>query len=165
MTVIQRSRKGDKTTGGTEEPPTSRPSTARPKTATPFSGRYNPKYENDKHEKRLKVINALWFVRLMKRISPETSDKGAVLSHKQWTRIVTIGAIAMILYYTAKSGKTNTIMAKQSEVLESKRYQNSVCTPSYRQDIEKVGSQGKERRKDEINAWISYSRDAILFEL
>ncbi|TRY69063.1 hypothetical protein TCAL_04139 [Tigriopus californicus] len=119
MTVTQRSSqaaKSDPSVEGTA----SRPATARPKTATPFSGRYNPK--------------------LIKRISPETSDKGAALSHKQWTRMVTIGAIAMILYYTAKTGQTNTIMAKQSEVLESKRYQNSVCTPSYRQDIEKVGS-------------------------
>ena len=51
-------------------------------------------------------------------------------------------SIAFIVYWTAKPSVTHTVMAKQGEVLDPKRYQNSLCAPSFKREIENLGNKG-----------------------
>ena len=70
------------------------------------------------------------------------SGENSVLPHAWWARIVMAASIAFIVYWTAKPSVTHTVMAKQGEVLDPKRYQNSLCAPSFKREIENLGNKG-----------------------
>ena len=70
------------------------------------------------------------------------SGENSILPHAWWARIVMAASIAFIVYWTAKPAVTHTVMAKQGEVLEQKRYQNSLCAPSFKREIEGLGNRG-----------------------
>ncbi len=53
-----------------------------------------------------------------------------------------VGCISFIVYWTAKPPVGHTVMAKQGELLEPKRYQNTLCAPSFKKDIEDTGNAG-----------------------
>ena len=70
------------------------------------------------------------------------SGENSILPHAWWARIVMAASIAFIVYWTAKPAVTHTVMAKQGEVLDQKRYQNSLCAPSFKREIEGLGNRG-----------------------
>jgi hypothetical protein len=70
-----------------------------------------------------------------------TAD-GSMLPHAWWSRIVMVGCIAFIVYFSAKPPVGHTVMAKQGEFLEEKRYQNGLCAPSFKKGIEDLGNKG-----------------------
>jgi len=86
----------------------------------PFEGRYNPKLNKN----------------------PSLTGENSILPHAWWARIVMAASIAFIVYWTARPPVTYTVMAKQGEVLNPKRYQNSLCAPSFKKEIENLGNGG-----------------------
>jgi len=74
---------------------------------------------------------------LSSRYNPKKSDKGAVLSHSNLAKIV-IGAGAVIyLIYTKLNERGGYVnYAKVDEVVDSKRYQQFLCSPPYKREIE-----------------------------
>ena len=88
----------------------------------PFRGRFNPK--------------------LQKR--PERTGDGTWLDHQAWTKIVMAGMIGIIVYFTIhRPANHETPLAKQSEFLNGKRSQNTVCPPSYKTEIQNLGNESK----------------------
>ena len=88
----------------------------------PFRGRFNPK--------------------LQKR--PERTGDGTWLDHQAWTKIVMAGMIGIIVYFTIhRPANHETPLAKQSEFLNGKRSQNTVCPPSYKNEIQNLGNESK----------------------
>ena len=67
------------------------------------------------------------------------TGENSVLPHAWWARIVMAASIAFIVYWTARPAITHTVMAKQGEVLDPKRFQNSLCAPSFKREIENLG--------------------------
>jgi len=86
----------------------------------PFEGRYNPKLNKNR----------------------ALTGENSVLPHAWWARIVMAASIAFIVYWTARPAITHTVMAKQGEVLDPKRFQNSLCAPSFKREIENLGNKG-----------------------
>jgi len=71
------------------------------------------------------------------RYNPRKSDKGAWLTHSNLAKTV-IGAGAIIyMVYTKMNEKHGYLnLARVDEVLQSKRYQQFLCSPSYKTEIE-----------------------------
>ena len=86
----------------------------------PFSGKFNPKFQS---------------------VHPTKTADGSLLTHKVWTRMVMIGCISLIIYWSQGHDHV-TIMAKQSEVISPKRFQNFLCAPSYKKEISEAGNPG-----------------------
>ena len=101
----------------------------------PFRGRFNPK--------------------LQKR--PERTGDGTWLDHQAWTKIVMAGMIGIIVYFTIhRPANHETPLAKQSEFLNGKRSQNTVCPPSYKNEIQNLGNESKYLQ---FRSWINgYTR-------
>ena len=120
MTVRQResaktstSNKSSNGTENTEEKPTS---------SKPFRGRFNPRFQK----------------------RPERTGDGTWLDHQAWTKIVMAGMIGIIVYFTIhRPTNQETPLARQSEFLNGKRSQNSLCPPSYKNEIQKLGNESK----------------------
>ncbi|QQP33144.1 2oxoglutarate and irondependent oxygenase domaincontaining protein 3like, partial [Caligus rogercresseyi] len=66
--------------------------------------------------------------------TPKSAAKKPLISHIWWSRIVMMASVLMVAYWTNASSKV-TSMAKRSEDLSSKRYQNLLCPPSFKQEI------------------------------
>lgn len=82
-------------------------------TKTPFSGRFNPRIH-------------------------KTDTK---LTHQTLTKIVTIVAVVVVGYFaSSKKGGSETPLAKSDEIIEQKRFQNSLCAPSFKKEIEDLGN-------------------------
>ena len=117
MTIRQRetSKKNDTNKENTNE----KPSGPR----QPFRGRFNPQFQR----------------------RPERTGDGTLLDHQAWTKIVMAGMVGIIVYVTInqKTDHHETPLAKQSEFLNGKRSQNSLCPPSYKAEIKKLGNESK----------------------
>ena len=120
MTVRQResaktstSNKSSNGTENTDEKPTS---------SKPFRGRFNPRFQK----------------------RPERTGDGTWLDHQAWTKIVMAGMIGIIVYFTIhRPTNQETPLARQGEFLNGKRSQNSLCPPSYKNEIQKLGNESK----------------------
>jgi len=86
----------------------------------PFSGRYNP------------------------TTLPKTKGgaNDSFLSHQKWSRIVMAGSIFVIIYFTSNAAPKATFMAKQSERIEKKVFQQFLCAPSFKKEIMDLGNKG-----------------------
>uniref|UniRef100_A0A0K2UB86 2oxoglutarate and irondependent oxygenase domaincontaining protein 3like [Bombyx mori] n=1 Tax=Lepeophtheirus salmonis TaxID=72036 RepID=A0A0K2UB86_LEPSM len=82
----------------------------------PFSGRFNPKLGKKAD------------------FTPKSSEGKPLISHIWWSRIVMMASVLIVAYWS-NSKTTVTIMAKRSENLTNKRYQNILCHPSYKNEI------------------------------
>lgn len=60
------------------------------------------------------------------------TGENSILPHAWWARVVMAASIAFIVYWTAKQG----------EFLDPKRFQNSLCAPSFKREIEGLGNKG-----------------------
>ena len=118
MTIRQRetSKKSDSNKENTNEKPTTGP-------RQPFRGRFNPQFQR----------------------RPERTGDGTLLDHQAWTKIVMAGMVGIIVYVTIhqKTDHHETPLAKQSEFLNGKRSQNSLCPPSYKTEIKNLGNESK----------------------
>lgn len=92
------------------------------KSSGPFSGRYNPKFQSGAQH-------------------PSRTADGSLVSHKMWTRMVMVLCVSLIIYWSQGHDHV-TIMAKQSEVISPKRFQNFLCAPSYKKQIVDAGNPG-----------------------
>ena len=94
----------------------------KPAGSKPFRGRFNPQFQR----------------------RPERTGDGTMLDHQAWTKIVMAGMVGIIVYFTIHQ-KTDheTPLAKQGEFLNGKRSQNSLCPPSYKTEIQKLGNERK----------------------
>ena len=79
---------------------------------------------------------------------PSRTADGSLVSHKMWTRMVMVLCVSLIIYWSQGHDHV-TIMAKQSEVISPKRFQNFLCAPSYKKQIVDAGNPGK---KSKLNA-------------
>lgn len=86
----------------------------------PFRSRYNPKFQK----------------------RPERTGDGTWMDHQVWTKIVMGAALGIVLYFTiTRPTSYETPLAKRSEFLNGKRSQNSLCAPSYKAEISKIGAE------------------------
>lgn len=120
MTVRQRESAKTSSPNSKEKPTSKENGNEKPAGPKPFRGRFNPK--------------------LQKR--PERTGDGTWLDHQAWTKIVIAGMIGIIVYFTIhRPANHETPLAKQSEFLNGKRSQNTVCPPAYKVEIQNLGNE------------------------
>ena len=76
---------------------------------------------------------------------PERVGNGVWLDHQTWTKIVMGACLGIIVYFqmTSKSNK-EVPLAKNSEFLNGKRSQVSMCAPIFKREIENLGNPSKD---------------------
>lgn len=52
-----------------------------------------------------------------------------------------LSSICLIAYFSSRGKPSSTTMAKQNEFLETKRYQNFLCAPQFKSEIENFNKQ------------------------
>ena len=78
---------------------------------------------------------------------PDRSADGSWLDHQAWTKIVMAAGLGIIVYFTINREVSHeTPLAKQKDFLNGKRSQNSLCAPSYKAEIKKLGNLGKSQK-------------------
>jgi hypothetical protein len=76
---------------------------------------------------------------------PESGADETILPHQAWARMVMVLAAVVVVYFgghnlAGPGGSGRTVMARGSEALDDKRYQNLLCAPSYRKEIKDLGN-------------------------
>ena len=73
---------------------------------------------------------------------PQDTANDSFLPHKQFTKLVTLGCLVFVVYFTMHKDSHEAVMARQSEVLGEKRALAALCAPAYKREIEALGNPG-----------------------
>ena len=72
------------------------------------------------------------------------AGNGVWLDHQAWTKIVMGACLGIIVYYQMQSKSNKEVpLAKNSEFLNGKRSQVSICAPIFKREIENLGNPSK----------------------
>ena len=94
----------------------------------------------------IKSISYLIFLfsRMAGRRPERAAGNGVWLDHQAWTKIVMGACLGIIVYYQMQSKSNKEVpLAKNSEFLNGKRSQVSICAPIFKREIENLGNPSK----------------------
>ena len=91
-----------------------------------------------------KILFTLFFCYRLGKHPEKTADL-TKLPHDKFARIVMFaGVIIVALYFhSTRDVKSKAVMAKQSEVIEEKRYHQLLCAPSFKKEIQDLGNKSE----------------------
>ena len=103
---------------------------------------------------------------LFARANPMTSADKSILPHDKFSRIIMICSVVFIAYWTS-TPVSRACMAKKDEILEEKRYQNLLCAPAYKKEIQDLGNPRKNLNRvfSEVRRFSHFWVASIIFRV